>query len=123
MRPLFDHKNQQMTRCFRHALIIVLLAMISPTMGWAHECGPQELSVEKGNTIVYSIIGNDFVPSHEIVDKGDSLVAMIEPPVEIDNVDLNFRITGKGDGTTVFKVHWTGPNRQATCSIKVTVAG
>lgn len=123
MKPLFNHQNLQMTRCSRHGLIIVLLALISPTTGWAHECGPQELTVEKGDTIVYSIIGHDFVPIHEIVDKGDPLVAMIEPPDEIDNVDLNFKITGKGNGTTVLKVHWKGPNRRATCSIKVTVAG
>ena len=78
MRGLFDHRNQPVTRCSRHALIIALLALLSPTAAWAHFCGPQELTVGKGNSIVYSITGRDYVSSHEIVDKGDSLVAKIE---------------------------------------------
>jgi hypothetical protein len=102
---------------------LVLVALLTPTTGWAHECGPQELTVEKGNTIVYSIVGYGFVPSYEIRDKGDPQVAVIEPPVDIDNVDLEFKITGTGEGTTMFKVYWKGPNRRATCSIKVTVTG
>ena len=36
---------------------------------------------------------------------------------------VEFKITGTGDGITVFKVRWEGPNRQVTCSIEVTVAG
>ncbi len=123
MRRLFDHQNQQMTRCSRHALIIALLALLLPMTGWAHSCGPRKLTVEEGNTIVYSIVGYDFVPSYNIRDKGDPLVAVIEPPVDIDNVNLEFKITGTGEGTTVFKVFWQGPNRLATCSIKVTVTG
>ncbi len=123
MRCLFDYHNQNMTRCSRHALIIALLALFLPMAVWAHSCGPRKLTVEKGNTIVYSIVGYDFVPSYEIRDKGDPLVAMIEPPVDIDNVDLEFKITGTGEGTTVFKVYWDGPNREATCTIKVTVTG
>jgi len=90
---------------------------------WAHKCGPSELTVDKGNIIVYSIPGHDFVPRSEIVDKGDPLVAMIEPPVDPDNVDLVFKITGTGEGTTVFKIFWQGPVGQDTCSVKVTVAG
>ena len=103
--------------------VSVLLALLLPTAGWAHECGPRELTVEKGNIIVYTIAGHDFVPSSEVVDKGDPLVATIEPPVDPDNVDLVFKITGIGDGTTVFKIHWQGPNRQDTCPVKVTVSG
>jgi hypothetical protein len=112
-----------MTRCSRYALIIALLVPLSPTAVWAHKCGPGELTVEKGNIIVYSIAGHDFVSSSEIVDKGDPLVAMIEPPVDPDNVDLVFKIIGTGNGTTVFKIHWQGPKRQDTCSFKVTVSG
>jgi len=121
MKHLFDHRNQQMTRCSRHALIIALLVLLLPMAVWAHKCGPSELTVDKGNIIVYSIPGHDFVPRSEIVDKGDPLVAMIEPPVDPDNVNLLFKITGMGDGTTVFKIHWKGPNRQDTCQVKVTV--
>ena len=123
MKRLFDYRIQQMTRCSRYALIIALLAPLSPSAVWAHTCGPGELAVEKGNIIVYSIAGHDFVPSSEIVDKGDPLVATIEPPVDPDNVDLVFKITGTGDGTTVFKIHWEGPSQQDTCSIKVIVSG
>ena len=123
MKRLCDHRIKQMTRCFRYALIVTLLAPVSPMAVWAHTCGSGELTVEKGNIIVYTIAGHDFVPSSEIVDKGDPLVALIEPPVDPDNVDLVFKITGTGDGTTVFKVHWQGPSNQDTCSIKVTVSG
>ena len=123
MKRLFDHRIQQMTRCSRYALIIALLVPLSPTAVWAHKCGPGELTVEKGNITVYTLAGHDFVPNSEIVDKGDPLVATIEPPVDPDNVDLVFKITGTGDGTTVFKIHWQGPKRQDTCSFKVTVSG
>ena len=123
MKRLFDHRIQQMTRCSRYALIIALLVPLSPMAVWAHTCGPGELTVEKGNIIVYSIPGHDFVPNSEIVERGDPLVATIEPPVDPHNVNLVFKITGIGDGTTVFKIHWQGPKRQDTCSFKVTVSG
>ncbi len=123
MKRFFDHRIQQMTRCSRYALIIALLVPLSPTAVWAHKCGPGELAAEKGSIIVYSIPGHDFVPKSEIVDKGDPLVAMIEPPVDPENVDLMFKITGTGEGTTVFKIHWQGPSKQDTCSFKVTVSG
>ncbi len=123
MKRLFDYRIQQMTRCSRYTLIIALLMPLSPMAVWAHTCGPGELSVEKGNSIVYSINGYQFVPSFEIVEKGDPLVAMIEPPVDPENVNLVFKITGTGDGTTMFKIHWKGPMRQGTCSLKVTVSG
>ncbi len=123
MKRLFDHRIQQMARCSRYALIVALFVPFSPMAAWAHSCGPGELTVEKGNIIVYSIAGHDFVPSSEIVDKGDPLVAMIEPPVDPENVDLMFKITGTGEGTTVFKIHWQGPSKQDTCSFKVTVSG
>ncbi len=115
------------TRIFNRTIvsagIVALLVLLLPMAVWAHKCGPSELTVEKGNITVYSIPGHDFVPRSEIVDKGDPLVAMIEPPVDPDNVDLVFKITGTGEGTTVFKIFWQGPARQDTCSVKVTVAG
>ncbi len=113
------------TRIFNRTIvsagIVALLVLLLPMAVWAHKCGPSVLTVEKGNVIMYSIPGHDFVPSNKIVDKGDPLVAMIEPPVDPDNFDLLFKITGMGDGTTVFKIHWKGPNRQDTCQVKVTV--
>ena len=123
MKHLFDHQNQQLTRCSRYVLIIALLALLSPMAVWAHKCGPSELTVGKGNIIVWSIPGHDFVPRHEIVDQGDPLVAIIEPPVDPNNFDLVFKITGTGEGTTVFKIHWQGPRNQDTCPVKVTVSG
>jgi hypothetical protein len=123
MRHLFDHRNQQMMRCSRHALIIALLVLLLPMAVWAHKCGPSELTVGKGNIITYSIAGHDFVPNYEIVDKGDPLVAIIEPPVDVDNVHLVFKITGMGAGTTVFKIYWQGPRNHNTCPVKVTVSG
>jgi len=123
MRRLFDHRNQQMTRCSHHALIVALLVLLLPTAVWAHKCGPSELTVDKGSIIVYSIAGHDFVPDYEIVDKGDPLVAIIEPPVDPNNVHLVFKITGTGAGITAFKIHWQGPSNQSTCPVKVTVSG
>jgi hypothetical protein len=102
---------------------LVLVALLTPAVGWAHKCGPKELTVEKGGIIVYSIAGHDFVPTYEIVDKGNPLVAIIEPPVDIYNVHLVFKIIGTGEGTTVFKIAWKGPRNQATCPVKVTVSG
>ncbi len=123
LQRLYDLRIQRMTRRFRFALITTLLVTLSPMAVWAHTCGPGELTVEKGNSIVYSINGYQFVPSFKIVEKGDPLVAMIEPPVDPENVNLVFKITGTGDGTTMFKIHWKGPVRQGTCSLKVTVSG
>ena len=122
MRRLLDHRTQQITRRFRQTIIIALSALFLPTVGWAHTCGPGELVVEKGNTIMYSITGNDVVASHEIVDKGNPLVAKIEPPMD-EKVDIKFKITGTGEGTTVFKIYWQGPSYgKGTCSVKVTVS-
>jgi hypothetical protein len=123
MRRLFDHRNQQMTRSARHALIIALLVLLLPMEVWAHKCGPSELTVGKGNIITYTIAGHDFVPTYKIVDKGDPLVAIIEPPVDVDNVHLVFKITGTGAGTTVFKIYWKGARNHDTCPVKVTVSG
>ena len=124
MKHQFYHHIQQMMRCSRYALIIALLVPFSPRAAWAHTCGPGELSLGKGNITVYSITGNDFVLSSKIVDKGDPLVAIIEPLVDPDNVDLVFKIIGTDPGTTVFKIYWKGPSqRDRTCSIKVTVSG
>ncbi len=112
-----------MTRYSRHAFIIALIVLFSPKAVWAHTCGPSELTVEKGNIIVYSIRGNDFVPLHEIVDMGNPLVATIEPPVDPKNVHLVFKITGTGHGTTVFKIYWQGARNRGTCPVKVIVSG
>ncbi len=102
---------------------LVFVALLTPAVGWTHTCGPGELAVENGNSIVYSITGNDVVPSHEIIDKGNPLVAIIESPMD-KQVDLKFKITGTGDGTTVFKIYWQGPSYgEGTCSVKVTVSG
>jgi hypothetical protein len=102
---------------------LVLAALLTPAVGWAHTCGPGELAVENGNSIVYAITGNDVVPSHEIIDKGNPLVAIIESPMD-EKVNLMFKITGTGDGTTVFKIKWQGPSYgQGTCSVIVTVSG
>jgi hypothetical protein len=113
------------TRIFERAIvsagIVALSALLLPSAAWAHRCGPQELTVGKGSVIVYSIRGYGFVPSYEIVENGDPLVAKIETPVEFDNVNLEFKITGTGDGTTVFKIYWQGPQRQDTCQVNVTV--
>ena len=119
MKRLVDHQIQNMTRCSRHALIIALSALLLPMVVWAHKCGPEEVTVEKGNFIWYKIIGEHHVPSYEIVDKGDPLVAMIEPPTDIHNPHLYFKIIGKGEGTTMFSIYWKA-DEQGTCSIKVT---
>ena len=102
---------------------LVLVALLTPAVGWAHKCGPSELTVGKGNIILYSIRGDDFVPSYEIIDKGDPLVAIIEPPVDIDNTDLVFKITGTGNGTTMFNIYWQGKRQQKNCPVKITVSG
>lgn len=112
-----------MTQSSRLAFVIALLVLFSPNAVWAHTCGPSELTVEKGNIIVYSIRGHDFVPKHEIVEMGNPLVATIEPPVDPKNVDLLFKITGVENGTTVFKIYWQGSRNRGTCPVKVTVSG
>jgi len=121
MRNLFDHRNQQISRCFPYKIIIALSALLLPTVGWAHACGNKGLAVEKGSTIEYSITGAHPV-SHELVDEGDPLVATIESPLQ-DKANLKFKITGTGEGITAFKINWKGPARKGTCSVKVTVSG
>ena len=103
-------------------VVITLSVLLSLTTGWAHDCGPYELTVEKGDTVGYSITGHDRAV-YEIVDKGDPLVAKIEPVVKEDVYDLYFEITGLGEGTTTFKVYWKGPQREDTCPVKVSVTG
>lgn len=123
MPRLLEHRIQQVTRRLGHTIVIAFSSLLLPTVGWAHTCGPEELAVEKGNTIMYSITGNDVVASHQIVDKGNSLVAKIEPPID-EKVDIIFKITGTGEGTTVFKIYWQGPSYgEGSCSVKVTVSG
>jgi hypothetical protein len=121
MRNLFDHRNQQITRCFRYKIIIALSALLLPTVGWAHSCGNKELAVDKGNTIEYSIKGGHSA-GHEIIDEGDPLVATIESPSG-KKANLIFKITGTGEGITAFKINWKGPVGGGTCSVKVTVSG
>jgi hypothetical protein len=123
MKHLVDHQTRPTARHFWPALSISLLMVIPSSAVWAHKCGPSELTVGKGNIITYSIAGHDFVPNYEIVDKGDPLVAIIEPPVDVNNVHLVFKITGTGAGTTVFKIYWKGLRNQDTCPVKVTVSG
>ncbi len=122
MRRLFDLQNQQIARCSRHALIIALSALLFPTAGWAHSCGPKELTVKKGDSVEYAIPG-PAPANFEVTDTGNPLVATIEP-LRIENEMLaKFNVTGVGDGTTVFKIYWQGPQRQNTCPVKVTVSG
>jgi hypothetical protein len=116
------------------------MTFLSPTEGWAHKCGPQELTLEKGNSIEYAITGPHHPLEFEVIEEGDSLVATIEPPPDIDpgnravnptakieatdntaRGDLIFNVTGRGKGTTAFKIYWRGPNRDATCQVTVTV--
>ena len=120
MKSVLDYQSQSTALPFWSVLIIALLVLLSPTAVWAHKCGPSELTVEKSNFVWYTLRGQNFVPSYEIVDNGDPLVATIESPTDIRNPYLIFKINGVGNGTTVFKIHWKGQNGQDTCSIKVT---
>jgi len=104
------------------AFTLLFVALLTPAVGWAHKCGPPELSVEKDSIIVYTIRGSEFIPSYEIVDKGDTRVATIEPPVDNKNSNLVFKIIGKSEGTTVFKIQWQGARNKVTCPVKVTVS-
>ncbi len=113
------------TRIFGHALlcagIVALLALLLPSAAWAHRCGPSTLEVKKGNTVDFGITGGDFI-EYQILDKGDPLVAKIEPPPKNDDFDVWFKIAGTGSGVTTFKISWNGPVRLGTCRIEVTVA-
>ncbi len=113
------------TRIFGHALlcagIVAVLALLLPSAAWAHRCGPQTLQVKIGNTVSYAITGSDVI-EHQIFDKGDPLVAKIEPPVNDDINQPVFNIVGVGNGVTIFKISWNGPVRLGTCRIEVTVA-
>jgi hypothetical protein len=68
-------------RAIVSASIVALLALLSPSAAWAHRCGPQTLKVKKGNTVSYAITGRDYI-DYQISDKGDPLVAKIEPQQE-----------------------------------------
>jgi len=121
MRQLSNHRIHQITRCSRRMIIIALSSLLLPAVGWAHSCGKQELAVDKGDTLEYSIKGSHSA-GHELVDEGDPLVATIESPSG-KNANLIFKITGTGEGITVFKINWKGPVGGGTCSVKVTVSG
>ena len=121
MRQLSNHRIHQITRCSRRMIIIALSSLLLPAVGWAHSCGKKELAVDKGDTIEYSIKGSHSA-GHELVDEGDPLVATIESPSG-KNANLIFKITGTGEGITVFKINWKGPVGGGTCSVKVTVSG
>ncbi len=105
-----------MTRIFAYALLALLL----PSAAWAHRCGLGTLEVKKGDTADYGITGSDFI-EYQILDKGDPLVATIEPPPKNDDFDVWFKIAGTGSGATTFKISWHGPTRLGTCRVKVTV--
>jgi hypothetical protein len=122
MKSILSLKNPLMMQCSRPAFIIALTTLLFPAAVWAHTCGPQELAVKIGDTIKYKINGH-HVPSFEITEKGDPLVATIEPPVDKNNPNLIFKIIGSGVGITVFQIHWKGPLRENTCSVRVSVSG
>ncbi len=117
------------TRIFGHALvcagIVALLALLLPSAAWAHRCGPQTLKVKKGDTVTYVItLRVSATPHHtdyHIIDKGNPLVAKIEPPMNKDDYDAVFRIVGTGNGVTMFKTGWDDDRRKGTCQVKVTV--
>ena len=100
--------------------VVALLALLSPSEVWAHVCGPGTLEVKKGDTASYAITGQDYI-DYKIVDKGDPLVAKIEPQMNNDEYDVVFKKVGTGNGVTTFKVNWDGPSRRGLCSVKVTV--
>ena len=100
-----------------------LLLLLSATAGWEHHCGAGELTVEKGKTIAYLIRGHSRVLEFEVVEKGNPLVAKIEPPPNADRHDLVFKITGTGKGATAFRINWRGPHRIGSCQVEVTVSG
>ena len=68
----------------------------------------------------YAITGDDYV-EYLITDKGDPLVAKIEPPTNKDEYDLRFKIVGMGNGATAFKIVWESSTRRMGCRVKVTV--
>jgi hypothetical protein len=103
------------TRIFAYALLMLLL----PSAAWAHRCGAQTLEVKKGNTVDFVIIGDEYI-EYQIVDKGDPLVAKIEPPKNEESTVV-FKIVGAGNGVTSFKINWYGPSRLGTCRVNVTV--
>ncbi len=120
------------TRIFGHAVvcagIVALLALLLPSAAWAHRCGPQTLKVKKGDTIWYVITGSSVASPHyidyHIIDKGDPLVAKIEPPMNKDDYDAMFKIVGAGNGATMFKIDWvnaTRASRRGSCRVNVTV--
>ncbi|MCZ6759315.1 MAG: hypothetical protein O7D29_02925 [Gemmatimonadetes bacterium] len=113
------------TRIFGRILlcagIVALLALLLPSAAWAHRCGPQTLEVKKGATVDFGITGGDYI-DYNITDKGDPLVAKIEPPIKDNEYDVWFKITGTGTGVTTFKIRWYGSPRQGSCPIKVTVS-
>ena len=113
------------TRIFGHALlcagVVALLALLLPSAAWAHRCGPQTLKVKKGDTVSYALTGSDVI-EHHIFDKGDPLVAKIEPPMNDDVNQPVFNIVGVGNGVTIFKINWEGEKRRYTCRVEVTVA-
>ena len=123
MKHLVDHQTPPAARHFWSALSISLLIAIPSSAVWAHECGASKWSIEKDNFVSYTINGYQHVPSYKILEKGDLLVAKIEPPVDINNPNLVFKITGTGNGTTMFNIYWQGKRQQKNCPVKITVSG
>ena len=83
MIQILDYRNQPIPWCCRLKFIIVLLILLSPITGWAHTCGPSEITVGNGETIEYSIKGSIKILEYKIVEQGDPLVMEIKPPEEI----------------------------------------
>ena len=102
-------------------LAYVLLLLLLPSTAWAHRCGPDTLEVKKGDTADYGITGDNEFVEYQIINKGNPLVAKIEPPPKNDDWDVWFKILGTGNGVTTFTINWQGPVRKGTCQVSVTV--
>lgn len=102
-------------------LAYALLTLLLPSAAWAHTCGPDTLSIKKGDTVSYSITGNHYIDT-QIIKKGDPLVAKIEPPKNSGEDVAVFKIVGTGIGATKFKIDWDGEYRRGACYVEVTVA-
>ena len=121
MTHILDYRYQSITYRYRFIFIIVFLMLFTPITGWAHTCGPSELTVGNGETIEYSIKGSINILEYKIVEQGDPLVMEIKPPEKI-TPNITFEITGTGAGNTVFELYWRGSHRQDTCIVEVTVS-
>jgi hypothetical protein len=97
------------------------MMLLMPSAAWAHDCGPETLSVKKGGSVAYAITGKHYIDT-QIINKGDPLVAKIEPPKNSGEEVAVFKIVGTGIGTTEFKIDWDGEYRRGGCYVEVTVS-